>query len=245
MRPVRSDDRDRLYFTLDRTYRRRATRAQIALIAVALALCLGTVYAHHQLVFQPSQIGFALPSLPYHPWYLAQEEALPLLQGIEADAKSTARSSSALAPAAMAAQSINLARPNLLPQPAMRYSSPEIAGKIEAYLESKGAGPSTLEMAVKAQELADAYASPSGAGVSAFPLEAALERSILERGWLWDLREGCEPQMYLKFPAGQLDAMGCGLVAIHFGKPFAVGVALVEKKGAGPTPVIAVVWENK
>ena len=72
---MRSGDGDRLYFALERTFRPRATRAQIALVLVAMALSAAAMAAHYYLVFRPSQVDFALASMPYEPWYLAQEEA--------------------------------------------------------------------------------------------------------------------------------------------------------------------------
>lgn len=243
---MRPDAGVRLYFPLDRTYRRRATRPQIALMVVALALSVGAIAAHYLLVFRPSQMDFTLASMPYEPWYLVQEEAIPAMEPrAPAESHEAAASRAGLLPVAMPAQSVEPARPNLAPQTGVSYTPSGLTGKIGAYLKSKGAGASKEDMANKALQLAQTYASSAGTGNPAFPFHANLERSVLEQGWLWDVREGCDPQMYLKFPAGQLDKMGCGLPDIPAGKPFGVGVALVREEGAEGRPTIAVVWENK
>ena len=242
---MRPDARDRLYFALGRRYRRRATQAQIVLVLVAMALSAASMAAHYYLVFRPSQVDFALASMPYEPWYLAQEEAAPATESKTPAAGSEAVVGQAsLPPAAMPTHSVEPARPNLIPLSGASYSPAELAGKIEAYLENKGAGALKQDLAASAQEMADAYASSSGAGTSNSPFPAGLERSVLEQGRLWDLRDGCEPEIYLKFPPGQLDALGCGLADVPAGKPLGVGVAMVEKV-TGPTSVIAVVWESK
>lgn len=242
---MRPDAGDKLYFPLERTYRPRATRPQVLLVVLAVALAVSVVVAHYYLVVRSWPKDVALASMAYEPWYLSHEEAVAVPQGTAASASPVPSGRAGLPPDVLLPQSVNPVRPNLVPQPGVSYSPSELTGKIEAYLESKGAGASKGDVAAKAQELADAYASSTGAGVSAFPFPADVERSVLERGWLWDVREGCEPQLYLKFPPGQLDAMGCALAPVPAGKPFGVGVALVKKEGTGQRPVIAVVWENK
>ncbi len=236
---------DRLYFPLARTYRRMATRAQIVLTAAAVILSLGVIAVHYCLVFQPSQMDFALASLPYEPWFLVQEEAAPAMEyRAPAEEGEAAPGHPGRPPVAMPSEGVDPARPNLIPQTGVNYTPSELTGKVEGYLKSKGAGALNEDMATKAQQLADSYASLANGGGSAFPFSAELERSVLEQGWLWDLREGCEPQLYLRLPPGRLDKLGCGLPEVPIGKPFGMGMAQVEDRKTGQGPVIAVVWDN-
>lgn len=244
----------RLYFPLVRGYRRKATRIQIVSMAAALLVSSGSVYAHLRRVVQPSLADFALWSIPYQPWYL-DEGLTPSRRSmatgtimaddnrpvVTIEAKGFTGQPSSLA----RLKSLDAARPNLVPEPDTSYSLAELTKKIESYVGAKAGTASKPDLAARAQELAESYASSAGTSISTFPLPAALERSVLEQRWLWDLREGCDAGLYTEFPAGRLDAMGCGLVAIPLGKAFGVGVTLIDRQGTGRRPVIAVVWENK